>query len=168
MSVSSDEGPPASLLPQATEEILSELKNPQIVLQLHRGVHPDWLHHRLVRERHRSQPESPAENSSDGSASLSLQDIYTQQCVRKAQKIIRDSCHPSHELISLLPSGRQYRSIKTRTSRTRDRFYSQAIRLQNSRYETILTILIIQIILSQLFLSFAVVCQEISVYISNH
>ncbi len=63
----------------------------------------------------------------------SLEDIYTQRCVRKARKIIRDSCHPSHELFLLLPSGRRYRSIRTRTSRTRDSFFSQAIRLLNSR-----------------------------------
>ncbi len=48
----------------------------------------------------------------------SLQDIYTQWSVRKARKIIRDSCHPSDELFSLLPSGRRYSSIRTRTSRT--------------------------------------------------
>ncbi len=67
-TVSSEEDPPVSLLPQATEEIWSELKNPQTVLQLHCGEHPDWLHHRLVQELHSSQPESPEENSSDGPA----------------------------------------------------------------------------------------------------
>ncbi len=61
-----------------------------------------------------------------GSELPSLQDIYTQRCVRKARKIIRDSCHTSHELFSLLPSGRRYR-------RTRDSFFSQATRLLNSR-----------------------------------
>ncbi len=58
---------------------------------------------------------------------------YTQRCVKKARKIIRDSCRPSHELFSLIPSGRRYHSIRTRTSRTRDSFFSQAIRLLNSR-----------------------------------
>ncbi len=67
-TVSSEEDPPVSHLPQATEEIWSELKNPQTVLQLHCGEHPDWLHHRLVQELHSSQPESPEENSSDGPA----------------------------------------------------------------------------------------------------
>ncbi len=63
----------------------------------------------------------------------SLQDIYTQRCVRKSRKIIRDYCHPSHELFSQLPSGRRYRSIRTRASRKQDSFFSQAIRLLNSR-----------------------------------
>ncbi len=41
----------------------------------------------------------------------SLQDIYTRRCIRKARRIIKDSSHPSHRLLSLLPSGRRLRSI---------------------------------------------------------
>ncbi|XP_051517576.1 uncharacterized protein LOC127419842 [Myxocyprinus asiaticus] len=61
----------------------------------------------------------------------SLQEIYTRRCVKKARRIIRDSSHPSHGLFSLLPSGRRYRSIRTRTSRIHDSFFPQAIRLLN-------------------------------------
>ncbi len=63
----------------------------------------------------------------------SLQDIYTRQCIRKAWRIINDSSHPSHRLFSLLPSGRHLRSIRSRTSRLRDSFFPQAIRLMNSQ-----------------------------------
>ncbi len=63
----------------------------------------------------------------------SLQDIYTGRCVRKAQRIIKDSSHPLHSLLSLLPSGRCLRSIRSRTSRLRDSFFPQAIRLMNSK-----------------------------------
>ncbi len=134
-TVSSGEGPPASLIPQATEEIWSEFKNPQKVLQLHCGEHPDCTASPPGTELHRSQPESPEETAQHivGGELPSLQEIYPQRCVRKARKIIRDSCHLSHELFSLLPSGRRYRSIRTQTSRTRDSFFSQAIRLLNSR-----------------------------------
>ncbi len=59
----------------------------------------------------------------------SLQDIYTRQCIRKARRIINESSHPSHRLFSLLPSGRRLRSIRSRTSRLRDSFFPQAIRL---------------------------------------
>ncbi len=62
----------------------------------------------------------------------SLQDIYTRRCIRKARRIIKDS-HPSHRLLSLLPSGRRLRSIRSRTSRLRDSFFPQAIRLMNSQ-----------------------------------
>ncbi len=63
----------------------------------------------------------------------SLQDIYTRRCIRKARRIIKDSSHPSHRLFSLLPSGRRLRSIPSRTSRLRDSFFPQAIRLMNSQ-----------------------------------
>ncbi len=63
----------------------------------------------------------------------SLQDIYTRRCIRKAQRITNDSSHPSHRLFSLLPSGRRLRSIRSRTSRLRESFFPQAIRLMNSQ-----------------------------------
>ncbi len=63
----------------------------------------------------------------------SLQDIYTRRCIRKARRITNDSSHPSHRLFSLLPSGRRLRSIRSRTSRLRDIFFPQAIRLMNSQ-----------------------------------
>ncbi len=63
----------------------------------------------------------------------SLQDIYTRRCIRKTRRIINDSSHPSHRLFSLLPSGRRLRSIRSRTSRLRDSFFPQAIRLMNSQ-----------------------------------
>ncbi len=56
----------------------------------------------------------------------SSQDIYTRQCTRKARRVIKDSSHPSHSLLSLLPSGRRLRSIRSRTSRLRDSFFPQA------------------------------------------
>ncbi len=65
----------------------------------------------------------------------SLQDIYTRRCIRKAWRIIKDSSHPSHSLLSLLPSGRCLYSIRSRTSRLRDSFFRQAIRLMNSKNE---------------------------------
>ncbi len=63
----------------------------------------------------------------------SLQNIYTRRCTRKARRIIKDSSHPSHRLLFLLPSGRRFRSIRSRTSRLRDSFFPQAIRLMNSQ-----------------------------------
>ncbi len=63
----------------------------------------------------------------------SLQDIYTRRCIRKAQRNINDSSHPSHRLLSLLPSGRRLRSIRSRTSRLIDSFFPQAIRLMNNQ-----------------------------------
>ena len=36
-----------------------------------------------------------------------IQDLYTRPCQRKAQKIVKDSSHPSHRLFSLLPHGKR-------------------------------------------------------------
>jgi hypothetical protein len=43
-----------------------------------------------------------------------IQDLYTRWCQRKAQKIVKDSSHPSHRLFSLLPHSKRYRSAKSR------------------------------------------------------
>ncbi len=72
----------------------------------------------------------------------SLQDIYTRRCIRKARRIIKDSSHPSHRLLSLLPSARRLRSIQSRTSRLRNSFSPQAIGLMNSKNEYLQQILI--------------------------
>ncbi len=42
------------------------------------------------------------------------------------REFIKDSSHPSHRQLSLLPSGRRFRSIRSRTSRLRDSFFPQA------------------------------------------
>ncbi len=109
------------------EEVWNEPQHPQILLHLHCGEHPDRLHHRLVWKQHRWQPQSSARvvrtaRHIVGGELPSLQDIYTRRCIRKARRIIKDSSHPSHRLLSLLPSGRRLRSIRSRTSRLRDSF----------------------------------------------
>ncbi|KAK3538728.1 hypothetical protein QTP86_014321, partial [Hemibagrus guttatus] len=45
-----------------------------------------------------------------GAAFPSLQDIYNTRVIRRAYNIIRDNTHPQHNLFTLLPSGRCYRS----------------------------------------------------------
>lgn len=63
----------------------------------------------------------------------SLTDIYASRCLRRAEAITRDSTHPAHHLFDLLPSGRRYRSIRTRTNRLRDSFFPRAITALNSK-----------------------------------
>ncbi len=54
------EGTSASLLPETAEEIWDEPQNPQDLLHLHCGEHPDRLYHRLVWKQHRWQPQGSA------------------------------------------------------------------------------------------------------------
>ncbi len=133
-----EEGTSAPLLPEMAEEVWNEPQHPQIILHLYCGEHPDRLHHRMVWKQHRWQPQSSEKvvrtaRHIVGGELPSLQDIYTRRCTRKARRIIKDSSHPSHRLLSLLPSGRRLRSIRSRTSRLRDSFFPQAIRLMNSQ-----------------------------------
>ncbi len=122
---SAEEGTSAPLLPETVEEVWNKPQNPQVLLHLHCGEHPDRLHHRLVWKHYRWQPQRVVRTARHivGCELPSLQDIYTRRCMRKARRIIKDSSHPSHSLLSLLPSGRLLRSIRSRTSRLRDSFF---------------------------------------------
>ncbi|KAL3050839.1 hypothetical protein OYC64_001162 [Pagothenia borchgrevinki] len=62
----------------------------------------------------------------------SMEDLYSQRLRKKSLRITKDPHHPSHKLFCLLPSGRRYRSIRTKTTRLRDSFIPQAIRLLNT------------------------------------
>ena len=62
----------------------------------------------------------------------SMEVLYQQRSRKKASKILKDPFHPSHKLFCLLPSGRRFRSIRTRTTRLKDSFFPQAIRLLNN------------------------------------
>ncbi len=52
----------------------------------------------------------------------SLQDLYYSRVKKRAGNIITDPSHPGHNLFALLPSGRRYRSLCTRTSRHKNIF----------------------------------------------
>ncbi len=134
---SAEEGTSASLLPEAAEEVWNEPQNPQILLHLHCGEHPGcitaWFGNSTASNRRALQRVVQTARHIVGGELPSLQDIYTRWCTRKARRIIKDSSHPSHSLLSLLPSGRRFRSIQSRTSRLRDSFFPQAIRLMNSQ-----------------------------------
>uniref|UniRef100_A0AAZ1XEE6 Alkylated DNA repair protein AlkB homologue 8 N-terminal domain-containing protein n=1 Tax=Oreochromis aureus TaxID=47969 RepID=A0AAZ1XEE6_OREAU len=46
-----------------------------------------------------------------------IKDIYRKRCLKRAGKIIKDPSHPAHGVFTLLPSGRRYRSLRTKTTR---------------------------------------------------
>ena len=63
----------------------------------------------------------------------SLEDIASSRYLSRAGNIIKDSFHPSNYLFDLLPSGRRYRSHKSRTNRLRDSFFHRAISAINNQ-----------------------------------
>ena len=65
----------------------------------------------------------------------SLSDIYNSRCLSRARNILKDSTHPGFHLFDLLPSGRRYRCIKTRTNRFKDSFFPRAITTLNNNMQ---------------------------------
>ncbi len=61
-----------------------------------------------------------------------LQDLYYSRVKKRAGNIITDPSHPGHNLFALLPSGRRYRSLCTRTSRHKSSFPPHAISSLNN------------------------------------
>ncbi len=57
----------------------------------------------------------------------SLQELYTSRVRKRAKKVTLDPSHPAHSLFVLLPSGRRYRSLSTKTARHKNSFLPQAI-----------------------------------------
>ncbi len=54
-----------------------------------------------------------------GTTLPTLQELYLSRVSKRAGKIILDPSHPAHSLFELLPSGRRYRALSTRTTRHR-------------------------------------------------
>jgi hypothetical protein len=54
------------------------------------------------------------------------------RCISRSRKIIPDHLHPGHHLLSLLPSGRRYRSLNGRTNRLNKSLFPWAIRTLNT------------------------------------
>ncbi len=63
---------------------------------------------------------------------LSVLVLYLSRVSKRAGKITLDPSHPAHSLFALLPSGRRYRALSTRTTRHRNSFFPQAIHLMNT------------------------------------
>ncbi len=67
-----------------------------------------------------------------GTTLPTLQELYLSRVNKRAGKITLDPSHPAHSLFALLPSGRRYRALSTRTTRHRNSFFPQAIHLMNT------------------------------------
>ena len=57
--------------------------------------------------------------------------IFNSRCLQKTHNILKDSYHPANYLFELLPSGKRYRSIRTRTTRFINSFYPKAVTILN-------------------------------------
>ena len=62
----------------------------------------------------------------------SIKDTAHNRCLARANSIRGDPTHPHQGLFTLLPSGRRYRSVASKTARFSKSFFPQAIRLLNT------------------------------------
>jgi hypothetical protein len=53
--------------------------------------------------------------------------LYNSRLVKRVRGIVSDSSHPANHLFELLPSGKRFRSLKSRTSRFRNSFFPEAV-----------------------------------------
>ncbi len=53
---------------------------------------------------------------------VDLQDLYISRVRKRAGKMTLDPSHPAHFLFELLPSGRRYRALSTKTARHKNSF----------------------------------------------
>ncbi len=67
-----------------------------------------------------------------GTTLPTLQELYSSRLSKGAVKVTLDPSHPAHSLFEMLPSGRRYRALRTRTTRNRNSFFPQAIHLMNT------------------------------------
>ncbi len=61
----------------------------------------------------------------------SLDEIYHKRLQKKAMSISQDKSHPASDLFEQVPSGRRYRSIKTKTNRLSNSFFPKAVNTLN-------------------------------------
>jgi len=62
-----------------------------------------------------------------GSELPALSSLNRTRLQRRAQRIIQDSTHPAHNLFELLPSGRRYRVIRSKTERMKNSLFCRAV-----------------------------------------
>ncbi|XP_078793907.1 uncharacterized protein LOC144987939 [Oryzias latipes] len=95
-----------------------------------------WFSHCTEAEQQSLQRVVKTEQRTIGCPLPSLKDIYQSCCLSRVTDIITDSTHPAFSLFELLPSGRRYRSIRTRTNRLRNSFFPQEITIRNTHTST--------------------------------
>ena len=68
-----------------------------------------------------------------GSSPPSLEQLYMERTIHKAQTIMGDESHPMNHLFQLLPSGKRFSSAYARTERYKRTFLHSAVSLYTSR-----------------------------------
>ena len=130
------------VLSQKAKEIWHVPYNCHQLLQMHHRKYSFWLYHSLawlllcprLQKPTKVCERSPVCHANQPITQTSLQSIdsvYKSHCLGKAASIIKDPTHPGHSLFHHFPSGKRYKSLKSRTNRLKNSFFPAAIRLLN-------------------------------------
>ena len=95
-----------------------------------------WFPSCTVALRKRFQGVIKAAQKIIGCPLPSLEEVHSARCLKQSHAILKDSSHPGHKLFELLPSGKRFRSLKTRTNRLQNSFYPTAIKALNCCYQS--------------------------------
>uniref|UniRef100_A0A669BZP0 Reverse transcriptase domain-containing protein n=1 Tax=Oreochromis niloticus TaxID=8128 RepID=A0A669BZP0_ORENI len=87
-----------------------------------------WFNCCTAEDKRKLQRVVRAAERAIGTSLTPLRDIYTGRLQQKASITIKDPSHPGHSLFSRLPSGKHYRSIRSKTNRLNRSFYPQAVK----------------------------------------
>ncbi len=122
-----EKGPAEVVLPSPAEEVQPTTGAAETVLLCHHWIRPLHINNCLVQLSYQIWPQKTTEGSPDCWANRcttlpTLQELYLSRVSKRAGKITLDPSHPAHSLFELLPSGRRYRALSTRTTRHRNSF----------------------------------------------
>jgi len=98
----------------------------------------------------------------------SLQSIYNRRVHRRAVAIIKNPTHPQHGLVTLLPSGCRYISVKCRTTRLKNSSFPTTIRLHNSTFCTMQCIYIYYFSSVYLYFVYSIFFTEYSIFFTEY
>ncbi len=132
-----EKDPAEVVLPSPAEEVQPATGAANTVLLCHHWIRLLHINNCLVQLSYQIWPQKTTEGSPDCLANHWYNPPHSPRTVliqseQRAGKITLDPSHPAHSLFELLPSGRRYRALSTRTTRHRNSFFPQAIHLMNT------------------------------------
>ncbi len=135
--VHGEKGPAKVVLPSPAEEVKPATGAANTVLLCHHWISPLHINNCLVQLRYQIWPQKTTEGSPDCWANHWYNPPHSPRTVliqseQKSWQNHSGPSHPARSLFELLPSGRRYRALSTRTTRHRNSFFPQAIHLMNT------------------------------------
>ncbi len=121
-------GPAEAVLSSPAEEVQPATGAVVTVLLCHHWIRPLHVNNFLVQLSYQIWSQKTTEDSPDCWADHWYNPPHSPRTLSNHS----GPSHPAHSLFELLPSGRCYRALSTRTTRHRNSFFPQAIHLMNT------------------------------------